>query len=47
MENIGIEMLGLSTRSYNALKRANISFVDELIKLTVEDLYSIRNMGNK
>lgn len=47
MENIGIELLGLSVRSNNALKRAGVFTIDKLVKLTQDDLYNIRNMGKK
>ena len=44
---IAIDLLGLSVRSYNCLKRANISFVDQMMSLSEEDLQGIRNMGRK
>lgn len=42
-----IEELDLSVRSYNCLKRANIQTVQELILKTEEDLSKVRNMGKK
>lgn len=43
--NRQIEVLNLSTRTRNCLKRANINTVGELSKLTTVELYKIRNMG--
>ena len=42
-----IEELELSIRSYNCLKRAGIYTVEELSKITYEDLLHIRNLGKK
>ena len=42
-----IEELDLSVRSYNCLKRANIQTVQELILRTEDDLCKVRNMGKK
>ena len=42
-----IEELELSIRSYNCLKRAGISTVGQLKKLTDEDFMKIRNFGMK
>ena len=42
-----IEELDLSVRSYNCLKRANIQTVQELILRTEDDLGKVRNMGKK
>ena len=42
-----IEELDLSVRSYNCLKRANIQTVQELILRTEDDLSKVRNMGKK
>lgn len=44
---IPIEKLDLSVRSYNCLKRHGIHYLDEVQKLSEEDLYNIRNMGKK
>lgn len=43
--NVPLELLGLSARSYNCLKRANINTLDELMKLSAEDMLNIRNLG--
>jgi len=37
--------LGLSTRPYNALKRHGIKYVEQILKLTFDDLLKIRNFG--
>lgn len=46
--NSGIEELALSVRSYNALRRANVSTLGDLIgRLNQGGLKSIRNLGVK
>ena len=42
-----IDDLDLSVRSYNCLKRAGISTVEELVKMTEEDMMKVRNLGRK
>lgn len=42
-----IEELEFSTRTYNALKRAKINTLDELISHTIEEISCIRNLGRK
>lgn len=42
-----IEVLDLSVRSYNCLKRANITTIDQLQALSDEELHKIRNLGKK
>lgn len=42
-----IEELELSARAYNGLKRAQINFIGELIKYSIEDLKEIKNFGQK
>ena len=42
-----IDELELSVRSYNCLKRANINTVDELRRMSDEDLMRVRNLGQK
>ena len=44
-ESPGIEMLDLSPRSFNALYGANVETVDELLKLSEEELLKIRRLG--
>ena len=46
--NLCIEDLALSVRSYNALRRSNITTLGDLIeRLNAGDLKSIRNLGTK
>ena len=42
-----IDVLDLSVRSFNCLKRANINTVADLINKTGEDMMKVRNMGKK
>ncbi|MFO7941713.1 MAG: DNA-directed RNA polymerase subunit alpha [Bacillota bacterium] len=42
-----IEELGLSVRSFNCLKRADIDSIGELVALTPEEVLKIRNLGEK
>lgn len=42
-----IEDLELSVRSYNCLKRAGITTVEELIDKTEDELMHVRNLGKK
>ena len=42
-----IDDLDLSVRSYNCLKRAGISSVEELVKMTEEEMMKVRNLGRK
>ncbi len=42
-----IEELDLSVRSFNCLKRANISTVEDLISKTEDDMMRVRNLGRK
>lgn len=46
-QNMSIEDLDLSVRSYNCLKRAGIQNVDELIQKTEEEMMKVRNLGKK
>lgn len=46
-ENIQIEELDLSVRSYNCLKRAAINTVMELTEKTEEDMMKYKNLGKK
>ena len=45
--NMSIDDLDLSVRSYNCLKRAGISSVEELTQKTEEDMSRVRNLGKK
>ncbi|MCR4741101.1 MAG: AAA family ATPase [Lachnospiraceae bacterium] len=42
-----VEELELSVRAYNCLRRAGIESVEELRKMTEEDLLKVRNLGRK
>jgi len=42
-----IEELELSVRSYNCLKRAGISTVEDLTNKTQDDMMKVRNLGKK
>jgi len=47
LTEIPIEELNLSARAYNGLKRAQINYVGDLLKYSVEDLKEIKNFGQK
>ena len=42
-----IEEMDLSVRSYNCLKRAGITTVEELIQKTEDEMMHVRNLGKK
>lgn len=42
-----LEDLDFSVRSFNCLKRAGVVTVEDLLKLTEEDLMKVRNLGRK
>ena len=44
---MSIEDLELSVRSFNCLKRANISTVEDLTNKTEADMMKVRNLGKK
>ena len=46
-ENMSIEELELSVRSFNCLKRAGINNVQELTNKTPDDMMKVRNLGRK
>lgn len=46
-EDITIDELDLTVRSYNCLKRANVRTVADILKLSGTELMAIRNMGKK
>ncbi len=46
-QEMSIEELDLSVRSYNCLKRANIVTVQELTLKTEDDMMKVRNLGKK
>lgn len=45
--NMSIEDLDLTVRSYNCLKRAGISTVEELTQKTEDEMSHVRNLGKK
>ena len=45
--NMTIEDLDLTVRSYNCLKRAGISNVEELTQKTEDEMSRVRNLGKK
>ena len=45
--DIDIEIIDLSLRSYNCLKRAEINTIRDLTKMSVNDLLKVRNLGKK
>ena len=47
IENMPIEELDLSVRSYNCLKRAAIMTVSELTQKTEEEMMKVKNLGKK
>ena len=47
VENMSIDELELSVRSYNCLKRAGFNTVEELTRKTAEDMMKVRNLGRK
>ena len=46
-QDMSIEELDLSDRSYNCLKRANIQTVQELTAKTEDDMMKVKNLGKK
>jgi DNA-directed RNA polymerase subunit alpha len=47
IKRLPIEELNLSARAYNALKRAQINLIGELLKYSLKDLREIKNFGQK
>lgn len=47
MKGVTLEDLGLSTRSLNALKKAGIETVEQLQKMTEEELKAVKGLGEK
>ena len=45
--DVPVEMLNLSVRSFNCLKRAGISKVSELLDMTEDEIIKMRNFGKK
>ena len=46
-ENITVEEMELSVRSYNCLKRGGIDTMADLIERKKSDMYTVRNLGRK
>ena len=44
---LSIDTIGLSVRSTNALHRANIHSVGDMLGCSEQSLYEIRNLGKK
>ncbi|NPA27502.1 MAG: DNA-directed RNA polymerase subunit alpha [Epsilonproteobacteria bacterium] len=44
---IPIDMLGLSTRSYNSMEKAGIKFLGELVLMGEHEIKAIKNLGKK
>ena len=44
---MSIEDLELSVRSFNCLKRAGISTVEDLTNKTIAEMMKVRNLGKK
>lgn len=47
VENIPVEDLDFSVRTYNCLKRAGKNAVGDLLEMTYMGLFSIRNLGRR
>ena len=47
IKSLPIDRLNLSTRSYNALRRNGISTTSELALLSEEDIFAMKNLGQK
>ena len=45
--SVSIDKLNLTIRSLNALRRAGFNNVDEIMKLSDEELSNIKNLGKK
>ena len=45
--DVPVETLNLSVRSFNCLKRAGISKVSELLDMTEDEIFKMRNFGKK
>ena len=42
-----IEELDFAVRTFNCLKRVGLDTVEDLVQLTEDDLYRVRNLGKK
>lgn len=46
-EDIPLEELGLSVRSYNCLKRAGMNTLHDVAEMTFDELCNVRNLGKR
>ena len=46
-EDITLEELGLSVRSYNCLKRAGMNTLHDVAEMTFDELCNVRNLGKR
>ncbi len=44
---VGVDLLGLSARSFNSLDRAGIKYLGELVLMSENELKNIKNLGKK
>ncbi|MPZ15105.1 MAG: DNA-directed RNA polymerase subunit alpha [Chloroflexi bacterium] len=47
LQDMPIEVLDLSSRTYNCLKRSQITIVGQLLQMSEDELLSLRNFGHK
>lgn len=47
LETKSIEELDFSVRTFNCLKRSKVNTLNDLIKMSDDDLYKVRNLGRK
>ena len=47
IEDIEIEKLNLSVRSYNGLRKNGVKCISDLVKLSAIELFQFRNLGRK
>jgi DNA-directed RNA polymerase alpha subunit len=47
LQDMAIEVLDLSSRTYNCLKRSQITTVGQLLQMSEDELLSLRNFGQK
>ena len=42
-----LDELGLSVKTYNCLRRAGVSTIDDLTRMTKDDMMRVRNLGRR
>ena len=47
LNTMSIDKIGLSTRAMNALHRSKVHVVGDMLELTEDQLYKVRNLGGK